>query len=138
VQKLVLLEPIVNGARYVDYLYRKQHIKDLMTGKSADCLCDNGYVNIEGYKTSASFIEQIENLDMVETAKENLAGSSVLIVQISNHSKIDPEIAILAKKLEGLAKQTHFENMQMPIFWERIPSADYSKLTQMILRWSRD
>ena len=138
VQKLVLLEPIVNGARYVDYLYRKQHIKDLMTGKSADCLCDNGYVNIEGYKTNSHFIKQIEDLDLIDISEENLSGSSILIIQISNHSKIDPEIAILAKKLEGLTKQTHFENMQMPTFWERLPSADYSKLTQTILRWTRD
>ena len=76
VQKLVLLEPIVNGAQYVDYLYRKQHIKDLMTGKSVAIPQDNGYVNIEGYKTNIHLIEQIENLDLIETAKENLKESS--------------------------------------------------------------
>jgi hypothetical protein len=138
VQKLVLLEPIVNGAQYVDYLYRKQHIKDLMTGKSAGTPRDNGYVNIEGYKTNVHFLEQIKNIDLIETAKENIGEKPILIVRISNHSKIDPEIAGLAKRLEGSSKQTHFESVNIPIFWERLPCADYTKLTERILRWCCD
>ena len=138
VRKVVLLEPIVNGSQYVDYLYRKQHIKDLMTGKSAGVLRENGYVNIEGYKTNVHFLEQIENMDMIETAKENLTESSVLIIQISNNSKIDPEIAGLAKRLECSAKHAHFENVDVPIFWERLPCVDYTKITEIISRWCRD
>ncbi len=134
VRKLVLLEPVINGAQYVDYLHRKQHIKDLITGKSVGTLRDNGYINIEGYKTNIRFIEQIENLDMIETAKKHPAGSSVLIVQISNNLKVDPEIAGLAKRLQRTSKQTRVENMEMPIFWERLPCADYTKLTEIVLR----
>ena len=138
VRKLVLLEPIVNGAQYTDYLYRKQHIKDLMTGKSAGIPRDNGYVNIEGYKTNIHFLEQIKNIDLIDMAKENLKENSVLVVQISNHTKIDPEIAGLAKRLEDSAKRINFENVEMPIFWERLPCADYTKLTEKILRWCCD
>jgi hypothetical protein len=138
VRKMVLLEPIVNGAQYVDYLYRKQHIKDLMTGKSVGIPRDNGYVNIEGYKTNVHFLEQVKSLDLIEKAKENLPKSSVLIIQISNYSKIDPEIAVLAKQLESSAKQIIFKNVNMPIFWERLPCSDYIKLTEIISRWCRD
>ena len=77
-------------------------------------------------------------MDLISTAKENLKESSVLIVQISNHLKVDPEIAGLAKRLKGSAKQTYFENVDVPIFWERLPCADYTKLTEKILRWCRD
>jgi hypothetical protein len=138
VRKMVLLEPIVNGAQYIDYLYRKQHIKDLITGKSPGMSRDNGYINIEGHKTNIHFLEQIQNIDLIDTAKENPGENSILIVQIANHSRVDPEIACLAKRLEGSAKRVNFESVNIPIFWERLPCADYSKLTERILRWCCD
>jgi hypothetical protein len=134
---LVLLEPITNGAEYVDYLYRKQHIKDLMTSKSVSELRDKGYVNLEGYKTNVRFIEQIESLNFVEMAREHTVGSSVFIVQISNRSKIDPEIASLAKLLESSARRVLVENVELPMFWERVPSTDYAELTRKVLEWCR-
>lgn len=138
VKKLVLLEPIVDGATHVDYLYRKQHIKDLMTGESADKFRENGFVNIEGYKTSARFLDQIKNINLAMTVKENPPTSPVLIIQISNHTKFDPEILSLAGLLESSDIQTKLENINIPIFWERIPISDYSELKDAILRWCRD
>ena len=129
VKKLVLLEPFVDGAVYVDYLYRKQHIKDLMTGEPADKLRENGFVNIEGYKTSILFLDQIKNINSSAVPPE----CPVLIVQISNNSKIEPEIMALKEQLE----HSEIEFINMPIFWERIPISDYSDLTDTILRWCK-
>ena len=137
VRNLVLLEPIVNGAKYVDYLYRKQHIKDLMTGGSAGKLRDEGYVNLEGYKTNVRFIEQIKSLDFVETAGKCTVGSEIFIVQISNRSRIDPEIANLARLLESPSRKVLVENVELPVFWERVPSTDYARLTHKVLEWCR-
>lgn len=129
IKKLVLLEPIIDGAEYVDYLHRKQHIKDLMTGESVDKLRENGFVNIEGYKTSVLFLDQIKNMNPSATPPK----CPVLIVQISNNSKIEPEIMGLKEQLE----RPKIEIINLPIFWERIPISDYSKLTDIILRWCK-
>lgn len=138
VKSLVLLEPIVDGAEYVDYLYRKQHIKDLMTGKHFVELQDKSYVNFEGYKTSIKFIEQIRSFHLVKMAREYVVEGSVLIVQVSNQSKVDRKIVSLARSLESSARQVFVQNVQLPVFWERIPSADYAELTRKVLGWCRD
>lgn len=137
VRKLILVEPIVGGAGYIDYLYRKQHIKDLMTGDPAARLDDNGYKNIEGYKTNIRLIEQIRGLHLIETARERSIKSSVFIAQISKESKINTQIADLATLLKSSAEQVLVENIELPQFWERIPIADYHKLTGRILEWCR-
>jgi len=137
VRNLVLLEPVVDGARYVDYLYRKQHIKNLMTGESPRAPQDNGYENIEGYKTSTTLIEQIRNFRLAGPAGERAVTNSVRIVQISAQSKLRQDIAGLAKSLEGSVQQLLVECVQMPVFWERIPGSDYTELTQRVLWWCR-
>lgn len=137
VRNLVLLEPIVDGAEYVDYLYRKQRIKDLMTGKDFAELQDKGYVNFEGYKTSIKFIEQIKNFHQVKMAREYAVENSIFIVQISKRSKFAPKIASLTKLLESSARQVFVENAEVPMFWERIPSTDYTELTGKVLGWCR-
>ena len=137
VRKLVLVEPIAGGAEYIDYLYRKQHIKDLMTGDPTARLEDNGYKNIEGYKTNIRLIEQIRGLNLIETAREQLIKSSVFIAQISKQSKVNTQIADLATLLKSSAEKVLVENIELPPFWERIPIADYHKLTGSILEWCR-
>ncbi len=135
VRKLVLVEPIVDGAEYVDYLYRKQHIKNLITGNPTTGLKDDGYENIEGYKASISFIEQIRGLHLVETARKHSMESSAFIVQVSNQSKINTQIADLARSLRGSSERVLVENIESSQFWERIPVTDFHKLTDRILRW---
>ncbi|HUT31197.1 MAG TPA: hypothetical protein VMX13_15485 [Sedimentisphaerales bacterium] len=138
VQTLVLLEPVVDGARYVDYLRRKQHIKNVLTGESSDALREEGYENIEGYKTSWKFLEEIRKFNLVKEAQDRPPNNRVFIAQVSNGKKVGPEIARLADVLQRSAKKLSVENIKLPVFWERIPSTDYSKLTTKILRWCSD
>jgi len=135
VKNLILMEPVTEGAKYVDYLFRKQGIKDLITGKLSPSMREDGYKNLEGYKTSIKFIEQIKNLYLVEMAKRCRLKNSVLVVQISNRLKINPETASLWKQLESSAKKASLENVKLPTFWERMPNPDYSELMGKVLRW---
>lgn len=138
VRKLILVEPLINGAAYVDHLYRKQHIKNLMTGKFSSDLRDGYFENLEGYKTSFSLIEQIKNLNLINLAKKHPIENSIFLVQISKRSKIEPELLDLAQILKDSAKQVVVENVELPMFWERIPSMNYTKLIQKLLRWCCD
>lgn len=135
VSRLVLIEPIVDGAAYIDYLYRKQRIKDLMTGGSSDELRDEGYQNVEGYKTSVRLIGQIRDLDLLDVAGKHPVTSSVFIAQVSRRSAVRREIVNLARALKSSAREVLVENVEAPMFWERIPIADYTELVEKVLGW---
>ena|GEM_PF-2627444 len=135
VKALVLLAPVIDGAEYADHLYRKQRIKDVMTGESLAGLRDEGYDNLEGYKTGVKFIEQIKSLDLTRMAGEYALENSVFIARISNRSGAEPTITAFAESLKGSAKRVVVENVQMPMFWERIPNADYGELARKVLQF---
>ncbi len=136
---LVLLEPVIDGAEYVDYLRRKQRIKNVMTAShSLAELADDDYENMEGYKTSVRFIEQIARCNLTEAADKYAMKNSVYIVQISNGSKVRPELVRFADSLQASAGRVLVESVRTSLFWERIPHADYSQLTQKVVGWCGD
>jgi len=138
VNNLILLEPVIDGAEYIDYLYRRQHVKNLMTGKPEHQRQDDAYINLEGYKTSIAFIEQIKNFSLLESATKYSVKNSVFIVCVPNRSKIDQKIADLAAILRNSAAKVQVVGINLPPFWERIPVADYTELTQKIVEWCCD
>jgi len=138
VRNLVLVEPIIEGADYVDYLFRKQHIKDLMTGPSADSLEECGFHNLEGYKTNAVLIEQIKQLCLTKMADSLCVTGEIRIVQIIGTNRLNPQIVSLADTLKKAGVNIKVKSFKLPAFWERIPDVDYSILTRKILEWCRD
>jgi pimeloyl-ACP methyl ester carboxylesterase len=138
VNNLILLEPVMYGAEYIDYLHRKQHVKNLMTSESEHRPQDDGYTNLEGYKTSNRFIEQIKKFSLFGIAAKCSVKNYVFVIYITNRSKVDPQIAGLTKLLQASAIRVQTAGMNLPPFWERIPSADYTELTQKIVGWCCD
>jgi len=137
VARLILVEPIVDGAAYVDYLRRKQKIKDIMTDTAVTDLDEDGFENIEGYKTSTNFIEQLKNFNLAEPVQTRLVSDCVYLLQTAKGSQLDSELQLLHEALKNADNPTIIEKMSIPIFWERIGSADYTLLTKNILRWCR-
>jgi hypothetical protein len=135
VYTLVLIEPIVNGQGYAEYLFRKQHLKNMMTGNQSEFADEDAFCNLEGYKTSNIFIKQIKQIKLVETAEKIKSGTIIHIIQTSASSKINAEYALLAEHLEKSGIQTSIEIFNLPVFWERIPDDDYSVVTEKIVEW---
>jgi len=138
VRNLILIAPVMTGADYVDYLFRKQRIKDLITGGPADILKEHGFYNLEGYKTSEKFIEQIREFSLIKEADRFEVKNFVRIAQISAGSKIIPQLDSFSKLLRKANLKIEIESFSLPEFWERIPDTDYSSLTQKILEWCHD
>lgn len=132
---LVLIEPVVNGQRYVDYLLRKQHLKDMMTGNRNKSLEEYGYINIEGYKTNIRFIDQIKPLKLLKA--KNIKADKILIAQVTSSRNVCREYKTLAEnnKNRGLVVLT--KTFDVPIFWERIPETDYCNLNRKIMEFCR-
>lgn len=134
---LIMIEPIVNGQGYVEYLFRKQHLKDMMTGGSSESVGGNDFCNLEGYKTNNKFIEQVKGIQLVETAGEIKSGIKAHIVHISACSRINSQYALFAGHLEKNGMPTSIEVCKLPVFWERVPDGDYSIVTERIVEWCR-
>jgi pimeloyl-ACP methyl ester carboxylesterase len=135
VRTLILVEPVIDGAQYVGFLRRKQHIKNVMTGELSDTLDEEGYENIEGYKTSSTFVEQMMHFDLPDVASRCAPLAGIFIAHVSTRSKIAPQIVRLTEVLKGSGSNVSVENVRLPVFWQRIPNADYGALTRKILRW---
>jgi len=133
--KAVLIAPIINGRAYVDYLRRKQRIKDLMTGLSEHEFDNEGFENLEGYKTSIKFIERLQSLDLFDLARGYSLENLLYIAQVSGREKPDNDLVRLAEMLDGVVRKVCLERVNTPMFWERIPTADYTELTTKVVRW---
>lgn len=136
VQTLILIEPVVNGQNYAEYLFRKQHLKNMMTGNGSESAGEEGFCNLEGYKTNNKFIEQIRQLHLNKAANR-IKVDAVFIIQISASSKINFEYDLLAEHLKKSGIRACIEVFNLPVFWERIPDGNYSAVTGKIVEWCR-
>jgi pimeloyl-ACP methyl ester carboxylesterase len=132
VKHLVLIEPILDGAKYVDQLFRKQKLKDVMTGNEVGDQLKDGYFNLEGYKTSQKLIGELKEFNCFEIAEQVTGLESVVICQISDRIKVDAGMAKLADILRSGAGKVLLETVQFPRFWERISVKDYTPLLKKI------
>lgn len=132
VKKLVLLEPIIKGDEYIDYLLRKQRIKDMMTNNSKSTNENNGSYNIEGFQASTKFINQLKGFDLFEITQKSHSISDTLIVQINTRTTVEPQLAKLTKCLGNNNSNIQLESVSLPGFWERIVVDDYSPLTKLV------
>ncbi len=134
VHALILIEPVVNGQSYAEYLFRKQRLKDMMTGNASESAYQDGFCNLEGYKTNNIFIEQIGQLHLNEAANR-IKVDAVFLIQISASSRINSEYDLLAEHLKKNGMRTCVEVFNLPVFWERIPDGVYSIVTEKIVEW---
>ena len=131
---LIMIEPIINGNNYIEYLFKRQHIKNLMTGNNSEFVNINGFYNIEGYKTNKVLIEQIKQINLNHIT-ENIKISNIGIIQITSSKKVNPEYESLIKHLDSKMIHNVIEVSNVSMFWERIPQTDYSALTNKIVAW---
>ena len=125
IKKLILIDPILDGQEYVDYLMRKQHLKDMMTGLPHKHIRSSQYINIEGYKTSCQLIEELRHLNIN-----------------SSHPKVNslpPHYIIWISQAHiELNQDTQEVQISAPAFWERIPNAEYHNVINQIMEWCND
>lgn len=134
VHALILIEPVVNGQSYAEYLFRKQRLKDMMTGNASESAHQDGFCNLEGYKTHSTFIEQIRQLHLNKAANR-IKVDAVFLIQISASSRVNSEYDLLAEHLEKGGMRACVEVFNLPVFWERIPDGDCSIITERIVEW---
>jgi hypothetical protein len=73
--------------------------------------------------------------DLREEALQRAPLAGIFIAHVSNRSKISQQIAALTELLKPSGSDVSVEIAKLPVFWQRIPTADYGALTRKILRW---
>lgn len=138
VTKLIQIEPILDGQLYVDYLFRKQRLKDTMTKKDGRFIKDEGFYNLEGYKTSENLIEQMKLISLKHMSRNLSVGKSVRFASVAPVGNPDKGLISTVESLKELNIDSAIHNFSLPCFWERVPDVDYTVLTETIVRWCCD
>ncbi len=138
VKRIVLISPIVDGSAYVNYLRRKQQIKDLMTGPVNAPSVKAAYENIEGYKTSSRFIDELVGFNPLSLTERFTSSAKAYIIHIQNQTTDVKERDGLLAFLGSSSGETVVIDKKMPSFWERICFSDYTSLTETVLGCCRD
>ncbi|MHC4202775.1 MAG: serine aminopeptidase domain-containing protein [Planctomycetota bacterium] len=102
-EALVLVEPVVSGARYVRELERRQSIRRMLTKDSSDLSThgDGGPTDLDGLALDRSFLAPVGEIDLIESARELAAKGTPwsLVLQVGARKAARKELADLAAAL---------------------------------------
>ncbi len=128
---LVMIEPVLDGKAFLNHMFRKQRLKDAISGSPP--ANDEGFTNIEGYKTNNAFLEQVRNFDFSK-ATEGLARiERICFVLISKQAQEDEKLCCLQESLRDRSVMVDCLNLDIPPFWERIPIANHTQAARSIV-----
>lgn len=132
--RVIIIEPIFTGSQYVDYLLRKQQLKDLLTKIPQGYLQEDHYINLEGYKVRSDFINQLQLFSIVDRS-DLFDGCLVhfIFTQRQSFGSKDGFVSMVES-----SKTINAEHVPFPDIWERIPVMDYTPLIERIVDCCHD
>lgn len=138
VKKLIMISPVINGSNYIEYLIRKQKIKNIMTDNIENSPSDH-FINIEGYKTSQLLLEQIKKInptkyDLDSTNQKN----SISILNTINSMTNNTEISEFVESLQKKGFKANSKSIEFPPIWERIGHKDCTPLADSVMELCYD
>jgi len=102
-EALVLVEPVVSGARYARDIERRQSIRRMLTKGSSDISTrdDGGPADLDGLALDRSFLARVGEIDLVRSAKKLAAKGTPwsLVLQVGARKAARKELADLAAEL---------------------------------------
>jgi len=133
---LVMLEPVVDGARYIKDNMRRSIIKAMMTKRDGGEAFDatsmaggEGAVDFDGYTVSAAMQEQIKAVNLVQSPSD-FAGPT-LVVNLSSGDEPTEEMQSLA----SACKQAVAVAVKQEPIWQRIGLMDASPTVEAVTGW---
>jgi pimeloyl-ACP methyl ester carboxylesterase len=105
-EALVLVEPVVSGARYVRELERQQRIRSMLTKGSSDQSTrdEGGPTDMDGLALDRSFLTGVGEIDLIKSARELAAKGTPwsLVLQVGARKAARKELAeVVAELGEG-------------------------------------
>lgn len=135
IENLILVEPIIDGKDYVNHLLRKQRVKNMLTG-GKDIFSDDGYINLEGYRTNSKLIEQFRQFDLMDRPVKNKPAEKIFLIAVSKQH--DVKFLELSRRLREAGSQVVAKRFCRKPFWERIADVDMSDVINEIGEFADD
>ncbi len=102
-EALVLVEPVVSGARYVRELERRQRIRQMLTKGKGDLTAGggDGPDDLDGLALDRSFLARVGKIDLARSARELAAKGTPwsLVLQVGARKAARKELAEIAAEL---------------------------------------
>ena len=133
VEKLIMINPIIQGNDYINYIYRQQNIKNLLTGNFKEETDQKEYVNIEGFKTNILLINQINLFSIHNSYNVHKKSIPIHYFYISKNGKLPSDAMKDIDILKARYTNMNITLLSLPLFWQRIAASDYSELINKIL-----
>lgn len=138
---LVLWEPVIDGAKYVDEILRRRMIKEMMTtGRKATGreqvlkqLEADGFLDLDGHALGRALIEEVSALDAGALA-ENFTGRA-LCVQIAFNAKVSAALEALARKMSAAGADVKTLGIREQVLWDRVELVEAAELIETTADW---
>jgi len=133
---LVLIEPVPDGAQYIDAQIKRKRVRGMITrgqGGADAGEARAGLVDLDGYALRQ------ETLDQMRTARIRAGevgfGGRVLLVQASFNEKLRAETEGVRRAYEQGGAQVDVRALVLPPFWSRIDIVPTDALNETVAAW---
>jgi uncharacterized protein len=138
---LLLWEPILSGAKYIDEILRRRMIKEMMTtGRKAtgrDAVLaeidSDGFLDLDGLAVGRQLLTDIGSLDA-----NALAGAftgRALLVQIAFNAKVSAALESLAAALRAAGATAETRGIKEQVIWDRVELVEAKELIAATAAW---
>ena len=131
-ESLILIEPIPDGAVYVDAMLRRRAVRRMITSGHGDGDADaDDTVDLDGYALRRATIEGIRSLRIAQPALP----WPVLLVQASFSERLRSETISARDALQSAGACVDVQSLVLPPFWSRVDITDTSSLDRTVTAW---
>ena len=138
---LVLWEPILSGAKYIDEILRRRMIKEMMTtGKKAtgrDAVLAqieaDGFLDLDGLAIGKTLLSDISALD-AKTLAARFSGRA-LLVQIAFNARVSPALEELASTMRAAGAKAEAVGVKEQVIWDRVELVEAKELIATTVDW---
>jgi len=133
---LVLIQPVADGAAYVDAELRRGRVRQMMTagqGSSRTPRRNGDVIDLEGLALRPSTLAELRTLRLDGT--EGSFRAPVLLVQVSFSARLRPETARIRDAYVAAGAKAEAVALVLPPFWSRIDLTDTTPLEEAVCIW---
>ncbi|MCD4650300.1 MAG: alpha/beta hydrolase [Candidatus Cloacimonetes bacterium] len=141
---IVLWEPILSGRKYVDILWRRKLIKEMITaGKGRTSfeaaraeLEQTGFIDLDGWALGKTLLDELIELD-ISTPIQPVPPCPVrtLTVQIAFNAKVSGELNTFADAVRAADGSVDVAGIRERPIWDRIDIVPATELITTTINW---
>jgi pimeloyl-ACP methyl ester carboxylesterase len=133
---LVLVQPVPDGAAYVDAEVKRKLVRGMITkalGGIASAAPEDEVIDLDGYALRRKTVEQMRALRIEPGG--NAARCKTVIIQVSFNEKLRPESEAARAAFQACGATADIVTLVMPPFWSRHDAMPTTVLEEAVCGW---